>query len=180
MRKIKTCKKYLFFLLIGLSFLPDVSFSQIGPPNNKAEFEKMYNRRIRQRILNRVYIPKDMADAFNELNKKIDAGSKAKYISIPEEAAARKLHFSLGRWMITNWSFYEGSRFSKYLKDIGITHPDDMAQFTMRCYHRHLSEKPLDVKPLIIEIKERRKKEADERKGGGEVIHEEKRIRPKN
>ncbi len=180
MRKILSPKNTLFFLFIGLLFLPDVTIAQIGPPNNKAEFDKMYERRIRQRVLNRVYIPKDMAEAFTELNKKIDDGSKLKYKSIPEEIAARKLHFSLGRWMITNWSFYEGSRFSKYLKDIGVTHPDDMAQFTMRCYHRHLNKKPLDVKPLIIEIKERRKAEVEKKRSGGEVIHEEKRIRPRN
>jgi len=173
--------KYLFLsAFFFLMILPDFSYAQIGPPNNKEEYEKMYNRRIRQRVLNRVYIPKDMAEAFNELNKKIDDDSKLKFKTVPEEIAARKLHFSLGRWMITHWSFYEGSRFSHYLKKIGITHPDDMARFTIRTYHRHLNKKSLDVKPLIVEIKERRKKEADDKRSGGEVIHEEKRIRPKN
>lgn len=173
--------KYLFLsAFFLLFFLPDFSFAQIGPPNNKKEYEKMYNRRIRQSVINRVYIPKDMAEAFNELNKKIDEDSKVKFKTVSEEVAAKRLHFSLGRWLITNWSFYEGSRFSKYLRDIGITHPDDMAHFTMRTYHRHLNKKPLDVKPLIIEIKERRKKQAETKKSGGEVIHEEKRIRPKN
>ena len=170
-------------ILIGALFLlmlPDLSMAQIGPPNNKKEFDKMYKRRIRQKVLNRVYIPKDMAEAFNELNKKIDDGSKKKFMTVPEEMAARRLHFSLGRWLITNWSFYEGSRFAHYLREIGITHPDDMAQFTMRTYHRHLNKKPLDVKPLIIEIKERRKKEAESKRSGGEIIHEEKRVRPKN
>ena len=154
--------------------------AQIGPPKTKAEFEKMFKRRSRKTYLYGVYIPKDMGEAFNELDKKIDDDSKKKYMSLPEEVAARKLHFSLGRWLMVNWSFYEGSRYAKYLRDIGITHPDDMAYFTMILYHRHLNKKPLDVKPLVLGIKEKRKKEALERRAKGKVLHEEKRIRPRN
>lgn len=168
----------VFFLLFTI-FLPDLS-AQIGPPSNKAEFEKMYKRRTRKAYLYGVYIPKDMAEAFNELNKKIDDESKAKFKVVPEEIAAKKLHFSLGRWMIHNWSFYEGSRYSLYLRNLGVTHPDDMANFTMILYHRHLNKKPLDVKPLVIAFKEKRKKAAEKRRSGGKVLKEEKRIRPRN
>lgn len=140
----------------------------------------MYNRRIRKAYLYGVYIPKDMGEAFNELNKKIDDESKVKFKVVLEEIAAKKLHFSLGRWMMHNWSFYEGSRFADYLKKLGVTHPDDMANFTIILYHRHVNKKPLDVKPLVVAFKEKRQKKAEERRAGGRVISEEKRIRPKN
>jgi hypothetical protein len=94
-----------------------------------------------------------------------------------EEDAAIKLHFSLGRWMIYNWGFYEGSRLSYYLKNLGIGHPDDMAQFIIITYHRNLNKTKLNVKELIDHYKLKTEKARKERLEKGEVIHEEKRKR---
>lgn len=176
---VRTKKIIQILPLLLLFIVPDL-FAQFGPPKSKAEFEKMYKRRSRAKYLYGVYIPRDMGEAFNELNNKIDKESKAKFIAIPEDIAARKLHFSLGRWMTVNWSFYEGSRFAKYLRDLGVTHPDDMAYFTIVMYHRHLKKSPLDVKSLVVSIKEKRLEAAKARRSGGEVIEETKRIRPRN
>ena len=157
-----------------LLMLPDFSIAQIGPPNNKKEYEKMYQRRIRKKVLNRVYIPKDMAEAFNELNKKIDDSSKQKFKTVPEEMAARRLHFSLGRWLITNWSFYEGSRFSNYINRLGLFHPDDMAHFVIIAYHRNLKKASLDIKNLVGDIQAAREKyEAAKKEKSKKVIIEE-------
>lgn len=112
-----------------------------------------YQKRIQKERLYGVYIPKDLGDAFAQLNKLISKDSKNKFKSANETIAVRKLHFSFGRWMIYNWSFYEGSRFSKYLRKLGIYDPDDMARFVMTTYHRNLNKKPLEVKALIEEIK---------------------------
>ena len=76
-------------------------------PSTDAEIEAEYQRRIKKEYLNRVYIPKDLADCFIQLNKLIDEESKAKFKRAPEEVVVRKLHFSLGRWMIHYWSFYQ-------------------------------------------------------------------------
>lgn len=166
--------KFLFpVLFLGANTLT----GQQGPPKTKEEYQKMYDSRIQKEVLNGVYIPKDLGDAFAQLNQKIDAGSKQKFKSLPEEEAARKLHFSLGRWMVVNWSFYEGSRFSDYLKKTGITHPDDMAQFVMITYHRYLNQTPLDVKPLVEKFQASRKEELENRTKNGTILHEEKRKR---
>lgn len=140
-------------------------------------FEKEYQRRIKKEYLYRVYIPKDLADAFIQLNRLSDRESINKFKGAPEEVASRKLHFSLGRWIIHNWGFYGGSRLSHYLKNLGLTHPDDMARFIIMTYHRNLNKKKLDVKPLIEQLIAERKAELDKRRT---ILHEETRIRPKN
>ena len=147
------------------------------PAETRAEYEKRYERRIQQEQLYGVYIPRDIGDAFNELNKKIDAPSKAKFKALSEADAVRKLYFSFGRWLSHNWSFYEGSRFSHYLRGLGLTHPDDMIEFVIITYHRSLHKKPLDVKPLLERILAARKAEFDARRRGGEVLDAGKRQR---
>ena len=99
------------------------------PANNQSEYEAAYQKRIQKAYLNQVYIPADMAEAFAEFNRLIDQDSKKKFKSVPEDIAARKLHFSFGRWITVNWSFYEGSRFSHYLKQVGVTHPGRYGTF---------------------------------------------------
>ncbi len=165
----------LLFLILLLQTITGIA--QQKPPETDDEYEAAYERRIQQEYLYNVYIPADLAEAFIELNKRIDQPSKDKFKSHPEEEAARKLHFSLGRWIIHNWGFYEGSRLSHYLKGLGLHHPDDMARFIMITYHRNLNRKSLDVKPLIEKLVEGRKKEEEARKQEGEVIYEETRKR---
>ncbi len=143
------------------------------------QFVKDYQKRISKEYLNRVYIPVDLADAFNQLNLLIDDTSKKKFMAVNEEEAARKLHFSLGRWIMVNWGFYEGSRLSHYLKGLGISYPDDMARFIILTYHRNLTNKKLEVKPLLDEMIKRRAEEFEEKKKQGEVLFEEKRKLPK-
>jgi len=113
------------------------------------------------------------------LNGLIDDSSKQKFTAVNEMEAARKLHFSLGRWIIHNWGFYEGSRFSHYLKGLGLTYPDDMARFVILTYHRNLKKAKLDVKTLLEAMLEDREEEHEARMKQGEVLFEEKRILPK-
>ena len=173
MLRIKICTLLLCFgstcLLFGQK-----------PADTKAQYEAAYKKRIQKTYLNEVYIPADMAEAFAEFNRLIDKDSKKKFKSVPEDIAARKLHFSFGRWMTVNWSFYEGSRFSHYLKQVGVTHPDDMANFVIISYHRYLNKKPLAVKEQVAFYKEKRKAELEARKAQGTVIHSETRqLQPK-
>lgn len=148
-----------------------------NPPETDQEFEESYNHRIQQEYIYNVYIPKDLTDAFIQLNKLIDAGSKEKFKTASEEEAVHKLYFSLGRWISYNWGFYEGSRLSHYLKGLGIYNPDDMSEFIIITYHRNLNRKPLDVKALIQTFQDKQKKEEEERLKKGKVIYEEKHKR---
>ncbi len=162
----------LLGLLCGMGSL----LAQGELPSSDADIEAEYQRRIKKEYLNRVYIPKDLADCFIQLNKLIDDESQAKFKNAPEDVVVRKLHFSLGRWMIHNWSFYQGSRLSAYLKDLGVHYPDDMARFIIITYHRNLNRNELKVKELVTVFQEERKKEFDSARSGGEVLHEESRI----
>jgi hypothetical protein len=88
----------------------------------------------------------------------IEESDRKKFQGLSEQDALRKLYFSFHRWIIVNWGFDGGSRFSHYLKNIGISHPDDMATLIVITYHRKLNAKDLDVKGLAIKLKEERQK----------------------
>lgn len=159
-------------ILIPLGILLSFScFSQTNSDNALIEnHNSTYQKRIQKERLYGVYIPKDLGDSFAQLNKLISKESKAKFKKAKEEIAIKKLHFSFGRWMIYNWGFYEGSRFSHYLRKLGIYDPDDMARFVMTTYHRNLNKKPLSVKQLIEEIQAKRLRIKEKRQREGTVI----------
>lgn len=146
---ISSC--FLFFL-----FLTPLSAQFNSPPSTPEEYRQQYDWRIRQKNLDGVYIPLDIQDAFAELDRKIDADSKAKFASLPENRAYRQLFHSFGRWIIRNWGLYEGSRYGHYLKQAGLTHPEDMAEFTIISYHRRLNDQPLAGQELRDAILRRR------------------------
>lgn len=165
--------KKITLVIACMAFLTTVGFSQ-KPPETLDEYEKAYQKRIQKEVLYGVYIPKDVGDAFIQLNKLTDAESKKSFLSLPEDAAAAKLHFSFGRWIIHNWGFYEGSRFSNYINRLGLFHPDDMAHFVIIAYHRNLKKSPLDVKNLVGDIQAAREKyEAAKKEKSKKVIIEE-------
>lgn len=152
----------------------------ILPLNMAAQHEKdadqeKYEWRLRQEVLYGTYIPRDVNDVFNELNKKIDEPSKAKFKSLPEDAAASKLFFSLGKWMTHNWGLYEGSRLSKHMQDLGVYHPDDMVRFLIVAYHRSLNRKPLDIKDLLKSYHEKNEQMLQQRILDGQIIYEQTR-----
>jgi uncharacterized protein DUF6794 len=138
-------------------------------------YEQKYEWRIGQENLYGVYIPKDVNEALLELNRLIDEPSKKKFLALPEEVAAHKLFFSLGRWMSYNWSFYDGSRLSVFLQKMGVHNPDDMSRFLIILYHRSLKKQPLEVKSLVEQIAKAEDLRKKERLQKGTIIYEEKR-----
>ena len=126
-------------------------------PNTEKEFKALYAKNIKKSRISGVYIPKDINDAFTELDNLSTDDSKAKFRSGTEDIVADRLHRALGQWMVVNWNFYEGSRLSHHIKGIGVTHPEDMGEFMIRVYHRYLSDKPLDSEMLATKIEAKRK-----------------------
>ncbi len=172
-------RDYLFLFLACWLLRPFSLYAQ-DPPATKEEFLENYQRRIQQEYINFVYIPKDLTDAFVQLTELTDKESRLKFKNMSEEDAARKLHFSLGRWIILNWGFYEGSRLSHYIREnLGIYHPDDMAEFIIVTYHRSLNRKPLAVKELVEYFHQKQEEEKQERINRGTIISEETRKRNK-
>jgi len=99
-----------------------------------------------------------------------------KFRDVPEAEADRRLHFGFGKWISHNYAFFDGSRFSVYLNNLGLYDPDDMITFVITTYHRNLNKQKLNVKSLLEELIKKREKIKKERKLKGELISEEKRI----
>lgn len=125
-------------------------------------FEREYQKNIKLTKLNGVPIPGTLKEAFRRIKKLTPPDALAKFKAGKEEVVCRKVHYGIGRWMIQNWNFYNGSRFSHYLKQKGVLHPDDMAQFVLRTFHRHLNGLELNEEAIITELENARKKEVRE------------------
>ncbi len=176
MRNLLLCIKVACF--VALSSI--VSFAQEGPPRTEAEFEKQYRERITKDRINGTYIPKNLDDALFQLDKLVDPAIKLKIAEASEDTICALLHNRLGQWMILNWSFYEGSRLSHYLRSAGVTFPDDMSDFIILAFHRKLNNKPYTIKELATIFRKKRKQEHEEEIKEGTVIHQETKKRQKN
>ena len=161
---------FSFFMILGNAVAQDTTGQKTNSWTERMsqwdaskDLTDNYEWRIRQTRLEGVYIPKDLKDAMRRLTRLTTEESRQKFMSLPEGEAVKKLHFSFGRWVSLNWSFYRGSRFSKYLKDMGLTYPDDMSTFTLSVFHRDLLGQEWEVFPLIEQILEKRRKEREEK-----------------
>jgi len=129
-----------------------ISFSSIFTQSReelRKEQDSIYKSNITKTRLNGKYIPKDIEDAFKELDQLSPPKELMKVKLADENLIAKKLHFGLGRWMSYNWNFELGSRFSHYLTiNMNLIYTDDMIDFMLRVYHRYLNKKPLDAKNL--------------------------------
>jgi len=104
----------------------------------------------------------------------MDLETRAEFQLLPEVRAGRK--FYLVMWIVNNWGFYEGSRLSHYIRQLGITHPEHMAHFLIMTYHRHLNKKDLGLKERVEFYQEKNEKL---KKKNQTILHEEKRKRAK-
>ncbi len=151
-----------------------LSICVVSSVRAQSEWAKAHQERYEQNILkeeiNGQYIPINLHDAFDQLDQLSTEAGRAKLIEGEEEIVAERLTRGLGKWIIVNWNFYEGSRYSHYLKEMGVSFPDDMAQFTIVSYYRHLKGIPLQLKERAEIIYEKRKKEQEERNKDKKVI----------
>lgn len=91
-----------------------------------------------------VYIPKDLDDAFLELQKMLHPSFLGEFRSGTEQDLAQ-YHFGLGMWIRNNWGLWKGSRLSDYFARMDIRHPDDMSSIIMTSFHRHLNGTPIKL-----------------------------------
>jgi hypothetical protein len=150
---------FVFFLLSGVSYA-----------QTPEEYEANYALRIKQEMINGVYIPVDLEDAFSELNRLSSTEGLATFKSSPEDSIRRKLHFGLGRWILVNWGLEDGSRMSEYMKNLNISAPDDMVEVIILTWHRQLNDQPLRIEEEVAIIEERRAAEKARRDSLKEVI----------
>lgn len=164
-------KNFSFFCF--LLFAAPLISQELQPSFSKKDFDEKYKWRIEQTSLAGQYIPKDLPDALIELNKLTDEASRTKFKSMSENDAEHKLYFSLGRWVATNWSFYEGSRLSHYLREVGITFPEDQAGSIILAWHRSLNKKDINFREIRDKIVAKRKQEREDRLKNATIIKEE-------
>ena len=134
------------------------------------EYQKIYEQNIQLEYINDVYIPSDVAEAMVELDRLSNDEGRQKFLEAEEDLVAETLIYGLGKWMIVNWNFYEGSRLSHKIKEYGVTHPDDMAKFLIVSYHRHLRGVSLDLEERGESFFDKRKKEQENRNSRKKVI----------
>lgn len=157
MRSLICVLSSMFFLLSG-----QISFGQHSLDSKKS-LDSLYAANIKKSRLYDVYIPKNLGDAHRRVAKMAPHDAIAKFKTADNSIeVSKKLHYGIGRWMIHNWNFYEGSRFSHYLKNKGLLHPDDMAQFVLITFHRMLKDEPLQEEEVIKYLATERKKVAEE------------------
>lgn len=175
--KFKILGLLSFFLLFAFASRaqPVPATADGGPPADEKEFERQYQERIKKDRLFGIYIPKNLDDAMLQLDKLLSAQKQAELMMMPEDSVCRQLHNTLGKRIVDNWGFYGGSRLSHYLRTAGVTFPDDMGDFIILAYHRKLNGKPVVLKDLIKQFREKRQKEFETRKKKGKIIKEEKK-----
>ncbi len=140
--------------------------------------EQAYQKRILKSRLNGVYIPKDLYDAFAQLNRLMDEPTRKQFQLMTEEEAGKKLYLIM--WICNNWGMYEGSRLSHYIHNMGISNPEAKAHFLITTYHRELNKKDLDIKERVEFYQKKVEEEKARKAKRSTIIHEETRQRPRN
>ncbi|SRR6056297_1217052 len=116
-----------------------------------------YEWRIKQAYLFDTYIPAQPQEAFSELQALTPASTLDRFAGYPEDSIRGRLQLTLGKWIGKNWQLSEGSRLSHYFIQRGLSHPDDMGEFLIIGFHRHLNNEEIKSKELIDRLVDRRK-----------------------
>lgn len=127
------------------------------------------------------YIPIDLNDAISFFECKWTKKDLNNFKNKDENTATTELHFGTGMSIRNSWKLWAGtSDISKYFRDLGIHHPDDMSSIILTSLHRKLNEKPIELEKQIIyyqdywaesekKQKEKQKEEFSEFKIGDKV-----------
>jgi len=88
-----------------------------------------------------VYIPINLEDCFNELQKMLHPDFLTEFKNKSEKELS-EYHMGLGLWLRDNWGLWGGSRLSKYFNQLGIFHPDDMSGIIIDTFWSKLNNRP--------------------------------------
>ncbi len=146
-------KKLAYYLFI--SFILSILIAGFCYAENDAKFKLSPTKDTES--ASGVYIPKDLNDAFVELNTMLSP-ELIQEMKIGDERDMVRYHRSLGMWMRNNWGLWKGSRLSSYFNKLGIHHPDDMSGIILDSFWRHLNRRPLELKKQVKYYKDYWKK----------------------
>ena len=90
-------------------------------------------------------IPNNLEQAIEYLDKLLQEEDKEylfKEYILQLEKAALSVHYSLGRWIRNNWGLWneEDNELKANLKKLGYEHPDDMSNYIIEQYLKHLKD----------------------------------------
>ena len=111
--------------------------------------DSMYKERLKQEKINGNYIPRDLLDAFRELDKIIVGAARENFMNFSDEEVDKRTHRKIGFILKERWYMYEGSRYTGFFKRMGINGLEHMIGITIQSYHRHLHKKDLQVREQI-------------------------------
>ncbi len=90
--------------------------------------------------------PKNLDECFVELNNILEDKEIAFIKNLEEKP---KLHRGLGMKLRNEWGLWGGSRLSKWFKEKGIRHPDDMSGIILTSFWEHINDEPIDLEEQI-------------------------------
>ena len=91
------------------------------------------------------YIPKDLDDCLQQLDKLIPDSEKEKIKKMDEEEFSMSAHFVLGQWIRNQWILVSDSRLAKYFADLGVIHSDDMSVIIIISNCRYLQGRDINL-----------------------------------
>jgi len=102
------------------------------------------------------YVPKNLNDAISYLDCKWSEKDKEEFKNKPEDDAVTELHFGTGQAIRNNWGLWKRgkNRLELFFNLRGISHPDDISSIILTSFHRHLSNKDIELKAQIKSYKE--------------------------
>jgi hypothetical protein len=99
----------------------------------KEEGAALQKRLVAEGIEGR-YIPKNLQEAFLELDKELSEINKKEMTALKSRKDMIAYHMGLGTWMRNNWGLWGGSRLQKYFTDKEVGHPEDMSSVILFFY----------------------------------------------
>lgn len=115
-----------------------------NPINLAQQDLKNYNVKVcKMDSLYDIYIPTDVQDAHNELDKMLSATDKIRIKN------GESSHFGLGMWIRNNWGLWAGGRLKCFFKERDLYHPDSISSLIISTYQMKLNDKIPNIDSLI-------------------------------
>lgn len=99
------------------------------------------------------YIPKNLYECFEQLDKFIDDTSRQNIRNATEKDLT-SLHFNFGMFLRNNWGLWSGSRLYEYFSELGVNHPDNMTGIIFTGYYRYLTGEDIKLEEQIQQIQD--------------------------
>ena len=133
--------KYLYLKEIKLSelwknkeYLNEKDYDEWYIQTKSAEFDTKYTNIIDD-IKYKIDIPKNIEEVFNFFDKELTEADKEMLL----KHKAIEFHHTLGRWIRNNFELWNTqSELKAWLIDKSFTHPDDMSNYLIEEYQKHL------------------------------------------